>query len=69
MSIPKAASAPLAYSLPDAAVACGVSLSTLNRAIANGEVTRRYPNRKPVILATELEAWLESLPVDKPTPA
>lgn len=66
MSAVRAAAAPLAYTIEDAAIAAGVSKSTLNRAIANGDITRRYPNSKPVIMADELAAWLESLPVDKP---
>lgn len=60
--------APLAYTIEDAATAAGVSKSTLNRAIASGDLTRRYPNSKPVIMADELAAWLESLPLDKPRP-
>jgi len=66
MSAPRIAAAPLAYTIEDAAAAAGVSKSTLNRAIANGDLTRRYPNRIPVITATELAAWLESLPLEKP---
>ena len=66
MNAPRAAAAPLAYTIEDAAAAAGVSKSTLNRAIAAGDITRRYPNRNPVIMADELAAWLESLPVDKP---
>ena len=60
------APAPLAYTIEDAAAAAGVSKSTLNRAIANGDLIRRYPNRIPVIMASELNAWLESLPLEKP---
>jgi hypothetical protein len=56
----------LAYTIEEAAVACGVSVRTLNRAIARGDITRKYPTSYPVIMADELHAWLESLPVDKP---
>jgi hypothetical protein len=57
---------PLAYTIEEAAAACGVSVRTLNRAISRGDITRRYPTSHPVILVTELDAWLSALPVDKP---
>ena len=66
MSHLKPAPQPKAYSIEDAAEACAVSKSTLNRVIKHGDITRRYPTSTPIILATELDAWLDSLPVDKP---
>lgn len=56
----------LAYSLEQAAEACGISLSSLKRFIAAGDLTPRWVNTKPVLQAPELAAWLDSLPVDKP---
>jgi hypothetical protein len=59
-------SGPIAYNLTDAAAAVGVSLRVLQRAIAKGDLTRRYPTRKPVILYDDLLEWVNSLPVDSP---
>lgn len=53
---------PLAYAIPEAAAAVGVSESTLRRAIADHSLIARYIGRKPVIQVRELDAWLESLP-------
>lgn len=58
--------AALAYDYAGAANATGVSEATIRRAVARGEIFPRYPNSKPVFLATDLQEWLESLPVDKP---
>jgi len=60
-------STPLAYGIPDAATAVGVSESTLRRAIASHSLIARYVGAKPVIQAKELDAWLESLPSTPPT--
>lgn len=59
---------PLAYTLAGAAEATGYSLSIIKQAVEKGNLTRRYANRKPVILATELQAWLESLPYEYEPP-
>lgn len=56
----------LAYDYAGAANATGVSADTIRRAVAKGELFPRYPNSKPIFLATDLQEWLESLPVDKP---
>lgn len=58
--------APIAYDLAGAAEAIGQSVITIKRAIAKGDITPRYPNRKPIILHADLLAWAESLPVDRP---
>lgn len=58
---------PLAYTLAGAAEATGYSLSIIKQVVDKGDLTRRYANRKPIILATELSAWLESLPYAPPT--
>lgn len=56
---------PLAYSIKDAAEATGVSVTTLERFIASGDITVRYANAKRVLPAAELTAWLESLPIER----
>ncbi|GAA4147080.1 helix-turn-helix domain-containing protein [Leifsonia shinshuensis] len=57
---------PLAYSIPDAAAACGYSEASIQRAIAKGDLAPRYANSKGVILADELDEWLHSLPTEPP---
>jgi len=57
---------PLAYSLEDAAKVAGYHISTLKRAIDDGFLSKKYANRRPVILHKELEKWLESLPTEPP---
>ncbi|SEC89311.1 helix-turn-helix transcriptional regulator [Arthrobacter woluwensis] len=56
----------LAYSIPEAAEAIGQSTDTIRRSIARGDLSVKYPNSKPVILASELESWLDSLPSEAP---
>ena len=57
----------LAFSIEEAAEACGYSTDTIRRAIRNSDITARYANSKPVILASELADWLGSLPTESPT--
>ena len=57
---------PISYSIPDAAEAVGVSEDTIKKAIASGDLTRRYPNSKPLIRHDDLDEWVASLPVDPP---
>lgn len=62
---------PIAYRIPDAAEACGVSETVLKDAIDAGEITKRYPTSKPIIEVDELREWVKSLPLkpakkDKP---
>ena len=59
-------STPVAYSLKGAAEAIGQSIDSIKAAIARGDLTPRYPNSRPIILHKDLEAWAESLPVDRP---
>jgi len=54
----------LAYNFEQAATATGYSVDTIRRAVRNNELTARYANSKPVILASELESWLEALPTE-----
>ena len=58
--------APLSYSLEGAAEATGYSLSTIKRAISAGDLTPRYANRRPTLLAEDLLGWLRTLPVEAP---
>jgi hypothetical protein len=56
----------VAYSIEEAAEAAGYSTDTIRRALRNSDMTARYANSKPVILATELADWLRSLPTEAP---
>lgn len=56
----------VSYSIEEAAEATGYSTDTIRRALRNSDLTARYANTKPVILATELTEWLESLPTEAP---
>ncbi|MDQ0679108.1 hypothetical protein QFZ30_002490 [Arthrobacter pascens] len=56
----------LAYTIDEAAEASGYSTDTIRRALRNSDMTARYANSKPVILVTELQEWLESLPTEAP---
>jgi predicted site-specific integrase-resolvase len=55
-----------AYRLRDAARMAGVSRATLYRAAGDGKVTIRKAKGRSVILAKDLQAWLESLPTMGP---
>lgn len=54
----------IAYTLEEAAAACGYSIDTIRRAVRKSELVARYANSKPVIMATELIEWLESKPTE-----
>ena len=54
----------IAFSIEEAAEAIGYSPDTVRRAIRNNDLVARYANSKPVILATELQEWLASLPTE-----
>ena len=58
----KPARQPLAYTIPEAADASGVGETVLRDAIERGDIPRRYPSTRPVVLASDLLAWLEALP-------
>jgi hypothetical protein len=55
-----------AFSFEEAAEATGYSIDTIRRAVRNSELTARYANTKPVILAGELDEWLAALPTEAP---
>jgi hypothetical protein len=56
----------LAFSIEEAAEAAGYSTDTIRRALRNNDMTARYANSKPVILASELADWLAALPTEAP---
>lgn len=56
----------VAYSIEEAAEASGYSTDTIRRALRNSDMTARYANSKPVILASELTDWLTALPTEAP---
>lgn len=56
----------ISLSIEEAAEATGYSTDTIRRAIRNSDLTARYANSKPVILASELTDWLSSLPTEAP---
>lgn len=53
-----------AYNLEGAADYCGVSQRTISREITDGKIAVKYIRSKAVILAAELDSYLESLPED-----
>lgn len=63
---PAPAPAPLAYSVTGAAAAIQVSERTIGHLIENSVLVARYVGTKRVILASELHAYLESLPYSRP---
>ncbi len=54
--------APLAYSVADAAAMCGVSVDVIRRAVRANDLPVKYPTSRPVILRADLEAWLAAAP-------
>jgi excisionase family DNA binding protein len=53
----------ISYSINEAAVAVGVSVSTLRAAYRNGELDVHYPSGgKPLILHEDLVAWVAKAP-------
>lgn len=64
-----AAKPKLAYSIPEAAGATGLSVASVRKAIDQGYLPVTYPKplNKPVILVTDLANWLEASPSERPT--
>jgi len=55
--------AKLAYSITEAAMAAGVSVTRIKEALRDGEMAaKRVSPRKRVVEVAELARWLESLP-------
>jgi excisionase family DNA binding protein len=55
-----------AYTIPEAAKVTSVGESTLKDAIDRGDLPKRYPSSRPIILESDLDKWLESLPTERP---
>jgi len=58
---------PLSYSLTGAAAATSLSESTIDAAIRAGVLPVRSFGNRTLILARDLERWLNSLPTGRPT--
>lgn len=56
---------PIAYSRESAAVATSFSEDEIDRAIRRGDLVAHEKGRRVVILASDLEAWIQSLPIKK----
>jgi hypothetical protein len=58
----------LAYTLDEAAAACGVSRDVIDRAIGQGKLLRSWPTSRPVLTVNELREWVQSWPMgEKPS--
>lgn len=57
----------LSFSIEEAAAATGYSTDSIRKAIRNNDLAVKYANSKPVVLASELESWLNALPSEPPT--
>lgn len=55
----------VAYTVTEAAEAAGVSEMTLRRAYRSGALTLRYPTSRPVVMKSDLEAWLAACPTER----
>jgi excisionase family DNA binding protein len=55
----------LAYSVREAAEACSVSPDTVRRAIRANQLPVRLNGTRQLILASDLLAWVESLPSER----
>lgn len=56
----------LSYSLQSLSEATELSVDSIQKAIRNDELVPSYFGSKPLILATEAERWLATLPNEKP---
>jgi len=54
-----------AYTLAEAAAVAGVGITVIKEACDRGDLIKRYPTSRPVILADELESWLRQLPTER----
>jgi excisionase family DNA binding protein len=53
---------PLAFSVAEACVISGVGRTNFYQALKDGEVTARKRGKRTLVLASELQRWLNSLP-------
>lgn len=56
----------LAYSIAETAAALGIGTSKVRDEIRKSKIAVKYIDSKPVVLAAELTAYLESLPSEAP---
>lgn len=59
--------AAVSYTLSGAAEASGIGKTNISAAIRSGDLIAHYMNSKPVVLAADLAAWIESLPTERET--
>ena len=55
----------ISYSVREAAATSGMSERYIRAAIASGDLVAYYMGKKPLILATELTAWITSKPNER----
>lgn len=55
----------IAYNTEEAAEQVSVSMTTLRRAVENGDLTPRYYGSRLLFSHKELEEWILSLPSEK----
>lgn len=56
----------LSYTYEEAAASTGLSARYIRQLVAAGDIAVKYAGTKPLIQATELEAWLDALPSEAP---
>jgi excisionase family DNA binding protein len=56
---------PIAMTIPEAVRASGVGRSTIYAELASGRLVARKLGRRTLVMSSELERWLESLPALK----
>jgi hypothetical protein len=57
----------LAYTYEEAGAQFGHSAAFVEKLVRDGVLTPVYPSSRPVITHEELEAYIASLPIEKPT--
>lgn len=62
----KLAKETLAYTVEEFAAATGYGRTTIDEAIARGDLRPKFANQKGIILKEEGERWLLSLPDERP---
>jgi len=55
----------VSYSVKGAAEATGMSQDVIRNAIRAGALVAHYPTSKPLILATDLTAWVTGAPTER----
>lgn len=61
--------AAVSYSLPGAAEATGIGRTSIDAAIARGDLVVHYIGTKPIVRAADLDDWVQSLPTESPKKA